>query len=422
MYLSIGTIEEQLIKNRLQTYNKVTDVSCILISNDGETLCSEGQFFQCCAKFQQLRGDKNSCNDAHLKASKQSQNLGEPYVFFCPSGLVHWAVPIVVKGIFRGGLIGGPVQMEMSEDYIVDEVIRINNFNVSERGLLRDYIKNVPIIEPEKVRYLADMLYMVARDIMEEEIRELEDRKKFYEVQAAISENIQSLKVKADLEHITQYYPLELEKELVAKVKMGNKLGARAILNELLSHVLFASGSSFEVTKARVLELTTVLSRAAVEGGSNLECIFGLNLNYIQEISTVMSVEELCKWIVKVLDRFIDSKFIVENNNNSNVIQSAIIYINENMMNDIALDDVSEYVYLSPAYFSRLFKKEMGINFKDYLNKVKIEESKKFLTNLKLSMTEIAHSVGFADQSYYAKVFKKVEGISPGQYKKMINH
>ncbi len=264
------------------------------------------------------------------------------------------------------------------------------------------------------------MLYIIAKSIMEEEIRRLDDRKKFYQEQAAINEEIQYLKTNEDSEHISRYYPVELEKELVKKVKIGDKKGSKTILNELLGHVLFYNGSNLEVIKARVLELTVMLSRAAVEGGGNLEMVFGLNLKYIQEVAEINSVEELCKWIVKVLERFTDSMFNIENQDNLYIIQKATSYIRENLNRGISLDDVAEHVYLSPSYFSRLFKEKTGVNFRDYLNKMRVEESKQYLSNLKLSMVDISHCVGFADQSYYIKVFKKVEGLSPGQYRKIM--
>ena len=200
---------------------------------------------------------------------------------------------------------------------------------------------------------------------------------------------------------------------------MEIKKGAKIILNELLGHVLFNNGNNIEITRARVLELMIVLSRAAVEGGGNLEMVFGLNFKYLNEVSTLNNVEKLCEWIIKVLDRFSECMYNIENINNFHIIKKSMEYINDNVSTNISLDSVAEYVYLSPSYFSRLFKKEMGINFIDYLNKVRIEESKKYLTDLKISLSDIAHTVGFTDQSYYTKVFKKIEGISPGQYRKM---
>jgi two-component system, response regulator YesN len=420
MALLNGIIDEAAIKEHLLTYNRATGISCTVINESGDTVYSEGECPKYCLKFQELMGEKCPCGQAHLYASKQSEKLGEPYVFFCPSGLVHWTSPVVTKGIFKGALIGGPVQMDIADEYMIDQIIRANDFSISQKGILKAYLASVPIVDTERVRHLSNMLYILAKDIMAEESRVLSERKRFYAEQAAISENIQYIKERESREHISSYYPVELEKELVSRVKMGDKKGSKTILNELLGHVLFNSGNNMEIIKARVLELTVVLSRAAVEGGGNLEMVFGLNLKHLQQISDINTVEELCEWIIKVLERFTDSMFNVENISNYHVIQKAIGYINKNSMNNISLDTVADYVYLSPSYFSRLFKKEMGINFIDYLNKVRVEESKKYLAEAKMSLSDIAHIVGFTDQSYYTKVFKKIEGMSPGQYRKLV--
>lgn len=74
-------------------------------------------------------------------------------------------------------------------------------------------------------------------------------------------------------------------------------------------------------------------------------------------------------------------------------------------------------VYLSPAYFSRVFKKEMGTTFNSFLNEVRIEKSKSLLRNNDLKMVDIALRVGFESQSYFTKVFKKLTGVSPLQYR-----
>ncbi|KPU44525.1 HTH-type transcriptional regulator YesS [Oxobacter pfennigii] len=411
------TLDEKSIREHLIMYNKVSGISCFSIDETGKTLHHEGITCQYCEKFRELSGDKCSCDAAHLYAAKQAEKLGEPYVYFCPAGLVHWTAPIVIKGMFRGALLAGPVQMNLPDDYMIDNIIEANQFNISNRGILLAYVRLVPIVEPERVRYLAEMLYVVAKDIMEDESRVLTERKKFYLEQAAINEGIQD--AKARQEHISEYYPAEMETELVAKVKRGDKIGAKTILNELMGHVLFNNGNNLEVTKARVLELMIVLSRAAVEGGGNMEMIFGLKLKYLNEIYELGTVEGLCEWMIKILERFTDSVYTVENENNSYIVQKAISYINENYMNDISLESVSEFVYLSTSYFSRLFKKETGVNFTDYLNKVRVEESKKYLADLKIPLSEIANMVGFTDQSYFTKVFKKIEGVSPGQFRKM---
>jgi YesN/AraC family two-component response regulator len=89
-------------------------------------------------------------------------------------------------------------------------------------------------------------------------------------------------------------------------------------------------------------------------------------------------------------------------------------------MKKISLMDVAEYVYISPAYLSKLFKEELKYNFNSYLNKVRVDMSKKMLKDYRISLINIALSCGFEDQSYYSKVFKRFTGISPGKYRESI--
>ena len=73
--------------------------------------------------------------------------------------------------------------------------------------------------------------------------------------------------------------------------------------------------------------------------------------------------------------------------------------------------------HLHPAYFSSIFKQCSGSSFKEYLNMVRVEESKRLLSNTEYSIIDIAVACGFDDQSYFSKVFKKYTGMSPKQYR-----
>ena len=67
-------------------------------------------------------------------------------------------------------------------------------------------------------------------------------------------------------------------------------------------------------------------------------------------------------------------------------------------------------VYLSPAYLSRIFKQETGVTFNEYLNRVRVNKAKELLRRRELRMTDISLAVGYEDQSYFTKVFKRVAG------------
>ena len=94
------------------------------------------------------------------------------------------------------------------------------------------------------------------------------------------------------------------------------------------------------------------------------------------------------------------------------------MYINQNIQNNLTLEEVAHNVSLSPTYFSKLFSNEMNTTFIDYFNIIRVKESKKYLADEKISLGEIAVKLGFTDQSYFTKVFKKYEDITPGKYRK----
>ena len=84
---------------------------------------------------------------------------------------------------------------------------------------------------------------------------------------------------------------------------------------------------------------------------------------------------------------------------------------------ELTLEEVANHVHLNPAYFSSLFKQSTGSSFKEYLNMVRIEESKRLLANTDYSVIDIAVASGFGDQSYFCRVFKKYTGLTPRQYR-----
>jgi len=262
------------------------------------------------------------------------------------------------------------------------------------------------------------------------ELTDIKLHQEKYIQQARISEEIQSIKRK-ELEllekeeknensfiSVSSLYPLETERELLRRVRLGDKEGAKEVLNEILGKILFKNAGQTELIRARFLELAVVLSRAAVEGKAELEMILGLNFEYIQELGKIKSIEELCIWVVKVLDRFTESVYENRNIKNVDIIRKTREFIRTNYKKKIKLVDISKAIYLSPYYLSHIFKRETGVTLMEYLAKVRIEEAKYLLENTPLNTTRIAFQVGYSDQSYFCKVFKKSEGISPSDYRK----
>jgi two-component system, response regulator YesN len=92
-------------------------------------------------------------------------------------------------------------------------------------------------------------------------------------------------------------------------------------------------------------------------------------------------------------------------------------YIMENYSERVRLEDVSERLHVNPNYFSSIFKRETGKNFIDYLNEVRINESKKLLLHTDEKIFEISLQVGYGNFSYFNKMFKRLSGVTPQTYR-----
>lgn len=135
--------------------------------------------------------------------------------------------------------------------------------------------------------------------------------------------------------------------------------------------------------------------------------------------------EDIKKAINKVIDYIqrnpsLNSHIHAENigKYDQTILQNAISYIEKNSTKDLKLKEIADMIHLNPQYFSRLFKKETGLTFTEYVTKLRISEAKRLLLNTEMPIYRIASEIGFSDAAYFSKVFLKYENQSPFTYKK----
>lgn len=92
-------------------------------------------------------------------------------------------------------------------------------------------------------------------------------------------------------------------------------------------------------------------------------------------------------------------------------------YIRENYMYDLSMQDVARMMNYSEAYFCKLFKQCFNRNFTSYLTEYRVEEAKKMLAQPTVNVKDIGKAVGYSDSNYFAKVFKRITGQSPTEYR-----
>ena len=101
----------------------------------------------------------------------------------------------------------------------------------------------------------------------------------------------------------------------------------------------------------------------------------------------------------------------------SSPIYPAVAYVRNHRQEMVTMNDMARLCHLSPSYFSRLFRREMGENFINYVNRIKVQWAKERLRSSNDSVVQIAQELGYMDSSYFISVFKKFEGTTPLAYR-----
>lgn len=100
------------------------------------------------------------------------------------------------------------------------------------------------------------------------------------------------------------------------------------------------------------------------------------------------------------------------------LLSHALEYIKQNYQEHVTVSDISGFCYCSRSYISHIFKKNMKINVKAYINKVRVEKAKILLLDSTFNIAEISSQVGFSDPNYFSNIFRNICGITPSEYKR----
>ena len=340
-----------------------------------------------------------SCRIAFLYGCYQSRRFGGRYVFFAPSGLVYCAAPLLDgKGKMLAGVLAGPFILTDHDDYINFDMRDHTMLTSEDIDELRDGVHSVPCISPKQAHAVGEHLYYVVSTFF---------------LQTELSE---AVPVQTDM--FSSTYSIEKEDELLLAISKGNIHTANVVLSDILRQMLLHNGGNIEVLRSRVVELTVLLSRAALKGGADINEILGLNYGYLREIDSFSSVEDIVLWLHMVTRRFTEHVFEFSGAKHMDIIYKAIDYIKRNYATKLPLQKIADHLFISQQYFCRIFKEETGQTPGGYITFVRIEESKKLLRDSSINIIDIPEKVGFESQSYFTKIFKKETGTTPGQYRR----
>ena len=182
----------------------------------------------------------------------------------------------------------------------------------------------------------------------------------------------------------------------------------------------FLSGYKLNDIRNFIIGCCFFASNTIVEEGMDAEHAYGLSDYYMNKLDDAHSLLDYQKIFVQMIEGFSElsrslQKAAIPSSNR--YVKKSINYIRQNLYSSLSARDVALYVEKNPSYLSRLFQKETGSTLHQFILKEKIKEAKIMLKNTDKSIQNIAEALGFSSAPHFNKVFKNIEGQTPGEFR-----
>jgi two-component system response regulator YesN len=378
-------------------------------------LCSKNCNPEFCKIVLKSPAGAKRCHQDRLRSLKMAFETGQPYITICHAGVVLACVPAMDRDKPLGGIFFGKCLWNTPDEILLEDIdkrlkgIRIN------RQKLRQAITKLPILPGRKIHEAAEFLFVLLYEATGLDPYVVQWRRQRSQQQSEISELIKEHKQKTG----AGQYPLEAEKQLMEKVRIGDRTGAKEVLNMILASIMLKDPGNVAVLKARMLELLSVLGRSAVEGGVDINFMLEKNMDYINKVLQIDNQQDLCVWLSNALNDFLDLVYSIQDKKRVSQIKPATDFISQHFNEQITLEDVARSAHLSVSRLSHIFKEQTGLTIVDYITKSRIEYAKELLISTNKNCTEICFEAGYNNQSYFTRTFKEFTGMTPRQFREM---
>ena len=215
-------------------------------------------------------------------------------------------------------------------------------------------------------------------------------------------------------------YPKGMERPLFEAISKGDMNEAQVMTDKYAEWMCQRAGDGDLMSmRLKALEFALYAEHLAYQNGGQTYHYSGRK-DYLPQIMQLNSAEEIRDWFTDKVMSACRNVVNKREERSGDIIRTAKKYIEEHFDKDISLDDVSRVVNISPYYFSKVFKEASGLNFIEYLTNIRIEKAKNLLENSNLSIKEICVSCGYTDPNYFSRSFKKNVGVTPTEYKEKV--
>ena len=131
-------------------------------------------------------------------------------------------------------------------------------------------------------------------------------------------------------------------------------------------------------------------------------------------------LQEVKNWSDRIFDRIKMADDLVNAHGGITLIEKARDYIRENIYKDISQEETANYLYICPSYLSRIFRKQTGEGFLQYVTRMKMEKAIELLKDPRYKTYQVGEMLGYKTPRYFARLFRTHTGMNPSEYRRNI--
>ena len=241
--------------------------------------------------------------------------------------------------------------------------------------------------------------------------------------QKNISSGIKENEISEDMSkfYINHARTFSIEKDIIKKIMNGDVAG---LIDGAIKIPAVSAGTLaphlIRHQKNFFIKLETVVVRAAIDAGLDIDEAFSLEEVYIQKCESLNNIDKIKNLQYHMILDYADrvQKLHAYNKNNSKLVNEVAKYIRNHISEAIKTSDIAEYFGKSRGTISTEFKKNTGMNLSDFIQLKKIQKAQELLCETEKSFVSISNYLGFSSQSHFCRVFKEVTGVTPKEYQK----
>ncbi|MGL5314924.1 MAG: PocR ligand-binding domain-containing protein, partial [Peptostreptococcaceae bacterium] len=324
-------LDKEYIEDMLASFSKATGLYIEGIDILGKTFLKpkDLDISEFCSYIRSSEEGNMKCEKSYKRACMECFKWKEPYFFRCHAGLVMWAVPIIIDEINIGSIVCGQVLLWEADEFFIEE-LKAFNANLFDFDIVREKAKKLNVISADKSQSVADMLLVVVNYLIKTNNNIFLEQKNVLQWRNKIRTEIEERK-KNNLEQKFDYSVyLKREKRLLQYIRTGEKGKISLLLPIIFTDIDILSMHNLNKIKKRAIELVSLVSRAIVEGGLDVD-ISILKLDYFYEnIEVFKSSEEIFFELNKYILELVENVFILSKDNHISLLKEARDYISKN--------------------------------------------------------------------------------------------